>query len=298
VYDRHFTGLKTEEIEAHDAVAAVGKRLRERLVHLPREQQSGQQHDDPLAVAVVVVDEPVSLQLEVAHQGRHRGVEPISIFPRRDAIDLGEDRMGATVRVQATVNGESRESEVEARLLLVHWLRDELGLTGAHVGCDTTNCGACTVHLNGEAVTGRVVEVAMREIQGGTHHVFVLDSGQEVPLPNVDMVGGAFLNYSKIIGRVVNREKAPNFGFTEANFLPEGSREGITGGVPEGMRAYTLEASRLSGVHTLRLGDKFDLMASVPVGKVSPGGSLAGSRTVATRHRHSERRPRYRRRRG
>jgi carbon-monoxide dehydrogenase small subunit len=60
--------------------------------------------------------------------------------------------MAATVRVRATVNGEARESEVEARLLLVHWLRDELGLTGTHVGCDTTNCGACTVHLNGEAV--------------------------------------------------------------------------------------------------------------------------------------------------
>ena len=60
--------------------------------------------------------------------------------------------MGATVRVQATVNGERREAEVEARLLLVHWLRDELGLTGTHVGCDTSNCGACTVHLNGEAV--------------------------------------------------------------------------------------------------------------------------------------------------
>jgi aerobic carbon-monoxide dehydrogenase small subunit len=60
--------------------------------------------------------------------------------------------MGATVRVQATVNGERRESEVEARTLLVHWLRDELGLTGTHVGCDTSNCGACTVHLNGDAV--------------------------------------------------------------------------------------------------------------------------------------------------
>jgi carbon-monoxide dehydrogenase small subunit len=60
--------------------------------------------------------------------------------------------MGATVRVQATVNGERRESEVEARTLLVHWLRDELGLTGTHVGCDTSTCGACTVHLNGEAV--------------------------------------------------------------------------------------------------------------------------------------------------
>jgi aerobic carbon-monoxide dehydrogenase small subunit len=60
--------------------------------------------------------------------------------------------MGATVRVQATVNGERRESEVEARTLLVHWLRDELGLTGTHVGCDTSTCGACSVHLNGEAV--------------------------------------------------------------------------------------------------------------------------------------------------
>jgi carbon-monoxide dehydrogenase small subunit len=60
--------------------------------------------------------------------------------------------MSATVRVQATVNGERHEADVEPRLLLVHWLRDGLGLTGTHVGCDTTNCGACTVHLNGEAV--------------------------------------------------------------------------------------------------------------------------------------------------
>ena len=60
--------------------------------------------------------------------------------------------MGATVRVTATVNGERRESLVEARTLLVYWLREELGLTGTHVGCDTTNCGACTVHVNGESV--------------------------------------------------------------------------------------------------------------------------------------------------
>ena len=60
--------------------------------------------------------------------------------------------MSATVHVEVTVNGERREADVEARLLLVHWLRDELGLTGTHVGCDTTNCGACTIHLDGEAV--------------------------------------------------------------------------------------------------------------------------------------------------
>jgi len=60
--------------------------------------------------------------------------------------------MSTSVRVRIAVNGEARESEVEARLLLVHYLRDVIGLTGTHVGCDTTNCGACTVHLNGEAV--------------------------------------------------------------------------------------------------------------------------------------------------
>ena len=58
----------------------------------------------------------------------------------------------ASVRVSLTVNGTTYEREVEPRLLLVHVLRDHLGLTGTHVGCDTSNCGACTVHLNGEAV--------------------------------------------------------------------------------------------------------------------------------------------------
>jgi carbon-monoxide dehydrogenase small subunit len=54
--------------------------------------------------------------------------------------------------VQITVNGEPHEAEVEPRTLLVHFLRDQLGLTGTHVGCDTTSCGACTVHVDGEAV--------------------------------------------------------------------------------------------------------------------------------------------------
>ena len=49
------------------------------------------------------------------------------------------------VRVRLNVNGKEREAEVEPRLLLVHLLRDRLGLTGTQVGCDTSNCGACTV---------------------------------------------------------------------------------------------------------------------------------------------------------
>jgi carbon-monoxide dehydrogenase small subunit len=55
-------------------------------------------------------------------------------------------------RVSVTVNGAVDEREVEARRLLVHFIRDDLGLTGTHVGCDTGNCGACTVLLDGAAV--------------------------------------------------------------------------------------------------------------------------------------------------
>jgi carbon-monoxide dehydrogenase small subunit len=59
---------------------------------------------------------------------------------------------GAVASVTVTVNGVNQTREVEPRTLLVHFLRDALGLTGTHVGCDTSQCGACTVLLDGEAV--------------------------------------------------------------------------------------------------------------------------------------------------
>jgi carbon-monoxide dehydrogenase small subunit len=60
--------------------------------------------------------------------------------------------MSRRVPVRLRVNGVTHDLDVEPRLLLVHALRDKLGLTGTHVGCDTSNCGACTVHLDGLAV--------------------------------------------------------------------------------------------------------------------------------------------------
>ena len=56
------------------------------------------------------------------------------------------------MKVSIAVNGESTEHDVEPRVLLVHYLREVVGLTGTNVGCDTSSCGACTVHLDGEAV--------------------------------------------------------------------------------------------------------------------------------------------------
>jgi carbon-monoxide dehydrogenase small subunit len=57
-----------------------------------------------------------------------------------------------TVPVHITVNGEPHEAQVEPRLLLVHFLRENLSLTGTHIGCDTTSCGACTVLLDGRPI--------------------------------------------------------------------------------------------------------------------------------------------------
>ena len=71
--------------------------------------------------------------------------------------------MAKNVRVSVTVNGQSRDSEVEPRLLLVHYLRDTLGLTGTHIGCDTSNCGACTVLLDGESVKSCTVLAAQAD---------------------------------------------------------------------------------------------------------------------------------------
>ena len=56
------------------------------------------------------------------------------------------------LRISLTVNGASQSHDVEPRLLLVHYLRDVVGLTGTNVGCDTSSCGACTIHVDGESV--------------------------------------------------------------------------------------------------------------------------------------------------
>lgn len=82
--------------------------------------------------------------------------------------------------VTITVNGQSYTREIESRLLLVHFIREEIQLTGTHIGCDTTSCGACTVHLDGKAVksctvfavtaNGKSVETIEGVAQNGKLH--------------------------------------------------------------------------------------------------------------------------------
>jgi aerobic carbon-monoxide dehydrogenase small subunit len=75
------------------------------------------------------------------------------------------------VQVNMTVNGEEVTHEIEPRLLLVHFLRDTLDLTGTHWGCDTSNCGACTVLMDGEPVKSCTVLAAM----AGGHQIRTIE---------------------------------------------------------------------------------------------------------------------------
>jgi carbon-monoxide dehydrogenase small subunit len=65
-------------------------------------------------------------------------------------VSVEQPTTSRTITVE--VNGERYERDIDARRLLVHFIRDDLELTGTHVGCDTGNCGACTVHLDGQAI--------------------------------------------------------------------------------------------------------------------------------------------------
>ena len=81
------------------------------------------------------------------------------------------------MQVTMTVNGEQVTREIEGRLLLVHFLRDHLGLTGTHWGCDTSNCGTCVVQVDGEPVKSCTVLAAM----AGDHEVRTVEGLADGP---------------------------------------------------------------------------------------------------------------------
>jgi carbon-monoxide dehydrogenase small subunit len=115
----------------------------------------------------------------------------------------------STHHISLTINGQKHAAEVPARLLLVHFLRDTLGMTGTHIGCDTTSCGACTVHLNGKpvksctmlavqasgaeitTVEGLAQNGSLHPIQEGFHQCHALQCG--FCTPGMMMTASAFL---------------------------------------------------------------------------------------------------------
>jgi carbon-monoxide dehydrogenase small subunit len=86
------------------------------------------------------------------------------------------------VKVTVEVNGTTYSHDVEPRLLLVHYLRENCGLTGTNVGCDTSSCGACTVHLNGESAKSCTVLAVQADGQQITTIEGLAKDGQLHPM--------------------------------------------------------------------------------------------------------------------
>ena len=84
--------------------------------------------------------------------------------PRPAAAQNPQQETGVDIPISLTVNGKSVSRTVDARTLLVQFLREQLQLTGTHVGCDTAQCGACTVHMNGRAI--KSCSILAAQVQG------------------------------------------------------------------------------------------------------------------------------------
>jgi aerobic carbon-monoxide dehydrogenase small subunit len=172
----------------------------------------------------------------------------------------------STKTVRLTVNGESHEIEVEPRRLLVHAIREDLGLTGTHVGCDTSNCGACTVHLDGQAVKsctilavqadgGKITTIEGLGSEGALHPVqeaFWEEHGLQCGYctPGMIMASADLLNrnpdpsehdvrhalegnlcrctgYHNIVKAVLSAAKAPHAGTIDDGHLDAEQRENV-----------------------------------------------------------------------
>ena len=106
----------------------------------------------------------------VAHLGVRHIDMPATPLRVWEAIQAAQEERGELVKVHITVNGVPADADVEPRLLLVHYLRDVLGLTATNIGCDTTSCGACTVLLDGESVKSCTVLAVQADGSRGHDH--------------------------------------------------------------------------------------------------------------------------------
>jgi Flp pilus assembly protein CpaB len=95
-----------------------------------------------------------------------------------------------------------------------------------------------------------------------------------VYLPPRAVTKEMLLNITEIIGRVLDSEKEPGYVFTDADFLPRGTREGLVAGIPAGKRAIRVSADRVDGLYGLNAGDRFDIVATMPIDAADGGQSL------------------------
>jgi hypothetical protein len=143
--------------------------------------------------------------------------------------------------------------------------------------------GTIGMSIVGAASDGSHVEGRIEAVRNVNDQVvFKLADGREIAQGQVIELGGALMNVNAIIGRVVKKDKRAGMGFREDTFFPQGTPEGVAGATPRGMRAITLDASKLTGVHALNAGDRIDLMASVPLDDLASFQSHSHGRLAGT----------------
>ncbi|WP_372717894.1 hypothetical protein [Novipirellula sp.] len=157
------------------------------------------------------------------------------------------------------------------------------GIHGVEIPLTSLRGMSATIVGNDGELIDKRIELAQRTDDA---IVLQLEDGSVVTSRQLVKLGGAFTQATDIIGRVVKSDKSSGFAFAEANFFEHGTPAGLAGATPPGMRAMTLEAAQLAGVHRISMGEQIDLVANIPLQKLSrfefsTGSQLPGAELVA-----------------
>ena len=126
---------------------------------------------------------------------------------------------------------------------------------------------------------GQLVDQAIQKAEQTESGILLqLKDGTIITQQQLVKIGGAFTQATDIIGRVVKSDKSPGFAFAENNFFERGTPAGLAGATPPGMRAMTLKAAQLAGVHRISMGEQIDLVANIPLQKLNRFERSTGSR--------------------
>jgi carbon-monoxide dehydrogenase small subunit len=137
------------------------------------------------------------------------------------------------VEITVEVNGQSHTADVEPRTLLVHFIRDAVGLTGTNIGCDTSSCGACTLHLNGEAVKSCTMLAVQADGQSVTTIEGLANGDQLHPMQeafmNCHALQCGYCTPGMVMASVSLLDEVPNPSETEVRLGLEGNLCRCTG---------------------------------------------------------------------
>ncbi len=153
---------------------------------------------------------------------------------------------------------------------------------GMEIPLTSLNGMSATIKNSDGELTDQPVQKAEKTESGV---ILQLEDGTVIAERQLIKLGDAFTQVKYIIGRVVKTDKSPGYGFAESSFFEQGTPSGLAGATPPGMRAMTLQAEQLAGVHRISMGEQIDLVANIPLQKLNrfefaTGNQLPGAEMV------------------